>query len=226
MLKTKHTKPFVVLCFGDSNTHGTPPMAHVGDLDRFPSDIRWPGVVQSKLGDQVQIIEEGHPGRTTVFDNPAASGNKSGLAALPIILESHRPLDCIIMMLGTNDLHAHLGTSAWLVANNMRQLIDVTQTSPCGPTKGATPIILLISPPHINEKGFAAEPLAGAEKKSRELARHFERLAQETGVEYLDAAKVIEPAVLDGIHLDEEAHAHLGRAVADKLLSIINTSVD
>ena len=56
----------VVLCYGDSNTHGYVP----GTGARYPFDIRWTGVLQKQLGFDVRVIEEGLCGRTTILIQP------------------------------------------------------------------------------------------------------------------------------------------------------------
>jgi len=88
-----------ILCFGDSNTWGWNPI----DKQRYSKNERWPGVVAKFLGEGFEIIEEGLNGRTTVWDDPV-EGNKNGKEHLPIMLETHRPIDLLILMLGTNDL--------------------------------------------------------------------------------------------------------------------------
>ena len=63
-----------VLCFGDSLTWGYDPDNRV----RFPEDSRWPMVMQSELGDEYTVIEEGQNGRTIATEDPA-EGEKNGL---------------------------------------------------------------------------------------------------------------------------------------------------
>ena len=53
-----------IVCFGDSNTWGL----NAETMRRFPEEVRWPCLLQEKLGDEYQIIEEGLPGRTSVMD--------------------------------------------------------------------------------------------------------------------------------------------------------------
>ena len=49
-----------ILCFGDSNTYGfTPDWKH-----RYGRDIRYPGVLQTLLGDGYYVAEDGLVGRT------------------------------------------------------------------------------------------------------------------------------------------------------------------
>ena len=91
-----------IVCFGDSNTHGTCPMRDLDDVGRFDAQTRWPGVMAAALGAGWQVIEEGHPGRTTVHDDPLEGRHKNGMPALLVALETHRPIDLVIIMLGTN----------------------------------------------------------------------------------------------------------------------------
>ena len=88
-----------ILCFGDSNTWGWNP----ANKERFDENSRWTGILKNKLGENYDIIEEGLNGRTTVWDDPI-EGYKNGKKHLPSCLESHRPLDIVVLMLGTNDL--------------------------------------------------------------------------------------------------------------------------
>lgn len=52
-----------ILCFGDSNTWGYDGQTGL----RFAEDVRWTGVLQSLLGPEYTVLEEGQNGRTTVF---------------------------------------------------------------------------------------------------------------------------------------------------------------
>ncbi|MGJ8590087.1 MAG: GDSL-type esterase/lipase family protein [Yoonia sp.] len=217
------TEP-VILCFGDSNTHGTRPMTGFRDVVRFPRNERWPGVTQAILGDSAQLIEAGHPGRTTIYDNKTAGGNRSGLTSLRVYLESDCPIDCVVLMLGTNDLHAHYAISAQVVAWNLAQLIGLIQQTPCGPAHGQSPDILIVAPPHIVETGFAASAMAGAAEKSHALGGHLRDLAEQYGAHFIDAAPLVSPDPLDGIHLSAESHIELGTAIAVKLMKFLNSA--
>ena len=87
-----------ILCFGDSNTYGYDPKG-----GRYDEDTRWTMRLQTQLGPEYTVIEEGFNGRTCVYDDPIEGGYKSGAAYLPPCLMSHAPLDVVILMLGTND---------------------------------------------------------------------------------------------------------------------------
>jgi lysophospholipase L1-like esterase len=51
-------------------------------------------------------------------------------------------------------------------------------------------------------------------KISKKLPRYFKEFAEESGVDFLDAGKVIRSSKVDGIHLDPEEHQKLAAAVA------------
>ncbi len=97
-----------VLCYGDSNTWGSDPETG----ERFAPDVRWPGVLRRSLGEGYWVIEEGLGGRTTVRDDPIEGAHKNGRAYLRACLESHKPIDLMTIMLGTNDLKARFAASA------------------------------------------------------------------------------------------------------------------
>lgn len=210
-----------IVCFGDSNTHGTCPMRDITDIRRFGPTERWPGVVQQRLGARVRIIEEGHPGRTSLHDDPVEGGNRSGLAALQVVVESHRPIDAIVVMLGTNDLKLRFGVSAWEIALSVQQVVARALNSNCGPGNGPISRALIIAPPVLLERGFAQAVFAGANAKSRDFAFHFANAAEILGTDFLDAATVVQSDPLDGVHLSAESHRALGLAVADRLAAIL-----
>ena len=71
-----------ILCFGDSNTHGTRPMPSLDGAGRFGHEARWPSVMGKDLGSEFEVITEGHPGRTTVHDDPMTGEYRSGVRVL------------------------------------------------------------------------------------------------------------------------------------------------
>ncbi|WP_233152215.1 SGNH/GDSL hydrolase family protein [Marinibacterium profundimaris] len=205
-----------VLCFGDSNTYGSSPMTARGDSFRYRPEIRWPMRMAAALGPGWHVIEEGLPGRTTCHDNPFEGPHKNGLRMLPAILESHAPIDVIVMMLGTNDLKGYLGLTAFDIAKGLRTLLLRIRQSAAGPGGGA-PAVVLVSPVPIEECGPTAEGLAGGAEKSRRLTGFCKDLADEFDAAFLDAGSVATVSEQDGVHLDPQAHVALGAAVAEKV---------
>lgn len=202
----------VILCYGDSNTHGTAPMTSLQDGRRLGRTERWPGVLAAELGSQWHVIEEGLPGRTTVHADPVEGEYKNGLAVLPAILESHGPIDIVVLMLGTNDLKPRFQVPPVQIATSIERLLKVIRTSECGPDGGA-PRILLIAPAPVTEEGSLAEVFAGGPARAG-LAAPYAEAAERHGAAFLDAGGVWTVSPVDGVHFDAGEHAKLGQAVA------------
>ncbi len=204
-----------ILCFGDSNTWGfIPESITESHPRRHPRDVRWTGVLARELGSGVHIIEEGQNGRTTVHDDPFAT-SRNAKPVLPAILESHKPLDLVILMLGTNDLKAVFGVSPGEVAMGVRVLAQMVQSSDAG-LAGRPPRLLLLCPPIIKDNSHLPDVAAKfplAPKLSRDLPRCYEALATSLGCAYFNTQAIVEPSAVDGIHLDAAAHEKLGQAV-------------
>ena len=202
-----------VLCFGDSNTHGTPPVPHLGASGRYDRSTRWPALMTGHLGPDWHVIEEGHPGRTTVHDDPIEGAHRNGLTVLPSLLESHKPIDVVIMMLGTNDLKGRFSVNPTDIALSLERLIGVIRAFACGPN-GGNPGILLVAPPPIIEVGCLAEMFEGGAAKSSGLAASIAAAAARANVAFLDAGAHIAVSPIDGIHYDQAAHTTLAQAMA------------
>ena len=136
------TQTRTIMCFGDSNTYGAIPTLARAGRHRFAPDRRWPGIMRKQLGNGWDVIEEGHGGRTTVHDDPIEGLHKNGLKALPVCLETHMPLDLVIVMLGTNDLKHRFSVTPSDVADSVELLVRTIQRSEAGHA-GAPPAVLL-----------------------------------------------------------------------------------
>jgi lysophospholipase L1-like esterase len=204
-----------MLCFGDSNTWGYDPATS----GRFPRDVRWTGVLRKALGDGYLVIEEGLNGRTTVWDDPI-EGYKNGKEYLIPCLETHRPVDLVIIMLGTNDLKLRFSVSAFDIANSVGVLAEVVQKSAAGPQEEA-PKLLLLAPPPVGKLTDFAEMFEGAVEKSMRFSEHYRRVADEYGCHLLDVRNVIHSSDLDGIHFEADDHRQLGIAVAAEVQAIV-----
>ena len=211
----------VVLCYGDSNTHGTVPLPAGAPRRRFDAETRWPGVLASRLGPGWRVIEEGLPGRTTCLDDPLSQANRNGLATLAAILESHRPIDVVVLMLGTNDTKARFGMTAADIARGVemlaRTILSDRWDEGCGPDGGA-PRLLVVAPPHCTLDGpFDRDEDGRTARLSRALAPLLADIVRSLGGELLDAADVAEMSPIDGVHLDADGHRALGEAIATRI---------
>ena len=199
-----------ILAFGDSNTWGYD--ARTGK--RFGKYVRWTGVLQKLLDEEYTVIEEGLSGRTTVFDDPLHEG-LNGLKYLYPCLETHKEIDLLIIMLGTNDCKARFAASSKNIADGAARLIKLAKSLDVWKIEAS---ILLISPGPI-EKGCESSLVAGkmgiCSDKSYELAKEYKIVAKENDCYFLDASEYVKMNDIDYMHLDEESHTKLGKALAE-----------
>jgi lysophospholipase L1-like esterase len=204
-----------VLCYGDSNTWGYDATTE----GRFGRWERWPGVLQRALGDGVHVVEEGLGGRTTIFDVPGEA-DRNGLVPFAMLLESHAPLDALVIALGVNDVFLP-GIGAHWAARGVATLVQLAQSSGAG-RDDRSPAILVVAPPPIgplppdDESGAPA-----ARDESRRFAAEYEAAVRDLGVTVLDLDGVCEPTPEDGIHFDRAAHEAIGLAVAERVRSLV-----
>lgn len=216
--------PRTILCFGDSNTYGAvPTLARIG-RHRFAPARRWTGILQRLLGPDWQVMEEGHPSRTTVYDDPIEGAHKNGLRALPVCLETHMPIDLVIIMLGTNDLKHRFGANPSDITDSIEVLVKTVQRSEAGPG-GVPPTAMVIAPPAILEVGWMGELFAGGAAKSKQLGARLKEAATRCNVPFLDAGTIVDSSTVDGIHLDEDAQRVLAGAVAEKIGGLFGAPV-
>ena len=205
-----------ILCFGDSNTYGFIP----DGSGRYDEDIRWTGLLQKRLGDKYNIIEEGLCGRTTVFHDELRSGRR-GIDLIGTIMETHYPVDVLVVMLGTNDCKTRYGASAGTIAKGIEEVINKARKAP-----QKDPKVVLISPillgNGVGEEGFDTEFDEKSEEVSEKLSEEYNKVAKKYGYTFLDASSVAKPSTTDREHLDENGHKALAVAVWQTLQELIS----
>jgi lysophospholipase L1-like esterase len=198
-----------VLCYGDSITWGYNPV----DGSRFSFEQRWPGVLQARLGSGFRVIEEGLSGRTVATDSWILP-NRDGRSMLGPILETHAPLDWVIVLLGINDCGPTYRRDAGEIAFGCATLLWTVQKAAAGP-KGGVPQMLLVSPPAFGKfSPFMELFYRGGEATSGALAAAYRTIAEACGARFLDAASVLPPGPVDGVHPDADGQQRLGEAIA------------
>jgi lysophospholipase L1-like esterase len=196
-----------VMLFGDSNTHGTPPMPGFGASGRFAHADRWTTHFAAALPGW-EVVVEGQPGRTTVHDDPIEGAHRNGLAVLPALLESHQPLAVVLIMLGTNDLKARFAVTPTDIAVSLERLVTCIQHH------DATTQVMIVCPPPILEVGDLGGIFTGGTVKSRALSAELARMAQRIGVPFVDAGPLIAVSPIDGVHYDAPGLPAFGLALA------------
>jgi lysophospholipase L1-like esterase len=203
----------LLLTFGDSNTWGALPIRVEGERRQLGPEARWPGVCLAALGAGWALVEEGLPGRTLAHPDAEMGPHMDGRVGLMIALQSHGPIDVLVLMLGTNDLKVQFDVTPERIAADLGVLLDICLSDEMQDRHGGFEL-LVIAPPPILEQGVIAEKFLGGRAKSLRLAGLYRAEAEARELSWLDAGTVIESSATDGIHYEPEMHQRLGRAVA------------
>ncbi len=213
------TREQAILCFGDSNTWGYKPLSG----ERLRRAERWPGILQHALGADCNVIEEGLNGRTTAFDEPFRDG-RNARKTLLAVLDSHAPLDLLIIMLGTNDLKHHLNVSAHESARGLNSLLQIASNNGSNFNQNS-PKVLVVAPPKFgNLSELMAHHLEGSVARSAELAMVYKDACAPWGCSFVDSNQVASVGE-DGIHLNQQGHHQLALALAPVVKSLIGDLV-
>lgn len=151
-----------------------------------------------------------------MFDDPRpAFAERNGLKTLPIILESHLPLDYVIVMLWTTDTKEMMNICSEETTGGMRQIIKTIKWYKVLEWTTA-PKILLIVPPIVQETAdFASTLFIWGTAKTTALRESYAQLAREEGILYLDPTEEVKVDEHDGVHIDEVNHKKLAAIVFD-----------
>ena len=201
-----------VLVYSDSLSWGIVPTTR----KRLPFDARWPGVMETALTERrlsVRVIEDCLNGRRTVWEDPFKPG-RNGLVGLAQRIEINSPLALVMLMLGTNDFQSMHPHTAWHAAQGIATLVAAIRQAPIEPGMPTPPILIIAPPPVLIPRGPLAAKFTGAADKSAGLADAYRNTAAELGCPFFDAGSVTPASAVDGIHLDADQHARLGRALA------------
>lgn len=199
-----------VLCYGDSLTWGY----DAETIGRHAYEDRWSTVLQKGLGSEALVIAEGLNGRTTAFDDHLADCDRNGARVLPTILQTHAPLDLVILLLGTNDMKPVVAGSAFAACQGIGRLVRLIRNH-AWPFELDEPDILIVAPPALSETANApfAASFAGGVAESAKLPTLYRDLADELGCGFFDGNSVATTTPLDGVHLDAENTRALGRGL-------------
>ena len=209
-----------IVCFGDSLTWGYDPDTRT----RFPEASRWPMVLQNLLGEGYRVIEEGQNGRTIATDDPT-EGEKNALNYILPCLESHRPFDLFIVMLGTNDCKRKFSYCAMDIASEMQRFLEKVLSFNRFRCEDHFKV-LLVSPPVISDAikaswlgdSFGYE---NAMNVSGELADWYKQLADLYHCEFLDASLHVLTSKSDGVHLDADNQKKLAEVLFRRVSEIL-----
>ena len=198
-----------ILCYGDSNTFGFKP----NDGERHDKNSRWTGILQSKLGEDFEIIEEGMCDRTGFVDN-SKGFIFSAQKHFPEFISNIDKVDIIILAIGTNDLQLFYNISDKKIEDDLKTLINLA--------KEKSDEIILIPPVILDEnilKGsFNFQFDEKSIEKSKKVGEIYKKLAKAMGCKIFDFNEFVKPSKIDGLHYDASSH----KIIAEKLYKFLN----
>lgn len=205
-----------VLCYGDSNTWG---YISGSDHKRYGNTERWPKVLASLLGDRFEVIEEGLNSRTLTSDDPRPGREgRNGYQYLIPCLDSHDPLDVVVIMLGSNELKPIYNRSLDEIGELFEEYFVETILNRKSQFNESTPRLIIIAPPLVNENnnlGIEPEKYMGAGEKSTHFNDMYQAIALKYGCSFV-ANHGLETGP-DGLHLTLESHKELAKRVKSEI---------
>lgn len=204
-----------ILCFGDSNTHGFDAMT----CGRYDYHTRWTGLVNEALGERALICEAGLNGRTCGFEDPEVSG-RNGLMYLNCELKTHKPLDAVVLMLGTNDCKAYYHADGAEIARQMEKLIRMVQTFSYW--EGEETKILLVSPVPLDENCVGGDFDGQSVETARSLGEYYRRLAEKWNIAFADAGEWGVQLDFDGTHFTPQGHRRFAEKITEELGRVLD----
>lgn len=212
----------IIVCFGDSNTHGYDNKSG----GRFDRHTRWPMVLQSLLGEEYLIREEGLSGRTTVFSDPLHE-SLSGVETICPVLFTHEPVSLLIIMLGTNDVKERFSATAENIARGLDRLIKKAKAAEDAFLHKKVNI-LIIAPYPIDEEyrgtSVGNDMGEGCAEKSAKLSELYREIAMLNHCHFLSAEEIpgMENYPYDYMHLSPKAHKALAETLAERMDSYLS----
>ena len=208
-----------ILCYGDSNTWG---YISGSDHQRYGNNERWTKILTELLGNRFEVIEEGLNSRTlTSNDTRPGKEGKNGYEYLMPCLDTHDPIDLVILMLGTNELKAKYQKSANNVGEMLEEYFVKTILNRKSQLKDSCPKLLIVVPPIVNENQEYCKTnnmFLGASQKSKELNDIYNNIAKKYNCYFL-SNQGLETGI-DGVHLTKESHMKLAKKLEEKINQI------
>lgn len=195
-----------ILIYGDSNTWGSN-----GEGVRYATGLQWSNLLQAKLGNDYQVVQEGLPGRIA-GDHDKRDTYLNGQPGYEIAMRSAAPFDYLIVALGTNDAKKKYGLKAETIVEDLIWYKDRTiEYAQDDPEMGNQFKKLFF----VGIANFRPNPALSAETAAE--TRQALGLESET---VIDATDLEHSA--DGLHYSEQGHQKL----ADKMHQAIKEYED
>lgn len=200
-----------IVCYGDSNTWG---YISGSDHQRYGESERWTGILSQKLGENYKIIEEGLNSRTLISnDSRPGKEGKNGYEYLIPCLDTHDPIDLVIVMLGTNELKKAYNKTIEEIGEIFEKYFVKTILNRKSQIDNKYPKLVIVAPPIANDDGSGK--YEGAFEKSLKFNEIYGKIAENNNCYFVDNNKL--ETGIDGVHLTKESH----KLLAEKLYEVI-----
>lgn len=208
-----------ILCYGDSNTWG---YISGSDHQRYENEERWTKLLAKLLGNQFEVIEEGLNSRTLISNDPRpGKEGKNGAEYLIPCLDTHDPIDLVILMLGTNELKNAYQKSAEEIGNLLEEYFVKVILGRKSQLADTYPKLLIVTPPVVREDTEyckTKDKYLGAMQKSKKLNEIYQAIATKYSCYFISNDYLTTGP--DGVHLTKESHQKLAEMLGDKILEI------
>ena len=204
-----------ILCYGDSNTWG---YISGTDHQRYGETERWTRILAQRLGEKFEIIEEGLNSRTLISNDtrPGKEG-KNGYEYLIPCLDTHDPIDLVVIMLGTNELKKVYNKTIEEIGEIFEKYFVKTILKRKSQISNKYPKLLIVAPPLAMEDGEGK--YEGTFEKSLRFNEIYAEIAKSNNCYFVDNDSLT--VGIDGVHLTKESHKVLAGKIYKKILEII-----
>ena len=203
-----------ILCYGDSNTWG---YISGTDHQRYGENERWTRILAQMLGDKFEIIEEGLNSRTLISNDtrPGKEG-KNGYEYLIPCLDTHDPIDLVVIMLGTNELKKTYNKTIEEIGEIFEEYFVKTILNRKSQISNKYPKLLIVAPPLAKDDGKGK--YEGAFEKSLRFNEIYSKIAKTNNAYFVDNDLLT--VGIDGVHLTKESHKVLAEKIYKKIVEI------
>lgn len=136
-------------------------------------------------------------------------------------MDTHDPIDLVIIMLGTNELKSAYNKTAQEIGTLLEQYFVKTILNRKSQIKNSYPKLLLIAPPIVNENTIYCkenDKYLGATQKSKDLNNIYKSIAEKYDCYFLENKDL--KTGIDGVHLTKESHKKLAELLENKIKQI------
>lgn len=194
-----------ILVYGDSNTWGDTGFA----LKRYAKKAQWTNILQEKLGEKYEVIQEGLRGRYAGGFEFKGKEHLNGQAFYKDIFKRHSKVDMVIIALGTNDLYySRYKRDPKDIAKDILWYEKTTEA-----LKGADSVeFLYVLIPNFDSKKMKI--FKPGKKMYEEHRIQVNGILKQKNINYVEENDL---NFTDGLHFTKESHENMANSVYNKI---------